>query len=131
MQFPYSQTRRQKDPYCRFTIMRCPSSDHRSLLIDEDSNISNINIPPAPDFVDSDIPARPLDTRPLAWLTKRCCDFTVEELEEMDKKMRKEHRQVDLRALYTEEGCKWLTTCVKCNTSVKILGSRSVAKARM
>ena len=128
---PGYRSKRRRDLYCRFTIMRCPSSGHCLLLIDEDGNVSNMNNPPPPEYIDSDIPIRPLDPRPLAWLTNRPCDFTVEELEGMDTKMRKEHRQVSLRALYTEEGCKWLTTCVKCNTSVTFLGSRSVAKARM
>ena len=56
--------KRQNDPYCRFTFMRCPSSCHQLLLVDENGHAST-NIPPPPDFVDSNIPIRPIDTRPL------------------------------------------------------------------
>ena len=64
-------------------------------------------------------------------MTSRPCVFSVQDLDAMDKSTREVHRQVALRTLYIEESCKWLTACVKCNTSVKILGSRSLAKIRM
>lgn len=118
------------DLYCRYMFMRCPCNGYKLLLIDENGH-SNTAIPPPPDYIDSDIPIRPVDERPLCWMTNRPCDFSVQDLDAMDKSTREVHRQVALRTLYTEESCQWLTACVKCNTSVKILGSRSLAKARM
>ena len=120
----------RKDNDCRYMFMRCPSEGNKLYHVLDTGEATEI-IPPPPSHIDSNIPIPPLDYRAICLLVERVSPYSRSTLDSLSYNVRKECRDVSLRSLYTEEGCLWLTNCVRCNTSVKLMSSQGVARRRM
>ena len=72
-----------------------------------------------------------MDNRPILLEIERPCQWDLPTLQNLSRVERNKYRNIELRNLYQEQQCLYLSCAVKCNTSIRVLSSNSVARATM